>query len=217
MLLNIKKLLLPLPRYMKIKFIFYIIACFLFLNACVEEKSYTLEGNIRGLANPILYITPFGAKTDTVYSKYGEFKYIGASDSIQSIQVGMENDSVWITVWAQNGQVIEISGNVEYLELIASNGNEINDLLTEFRQINRTIIKEWNDTNDEVRKEELMQILIQYSQVFIRQHPASIASLVLIQDYLVKSNDLSVVSDALSLIESPARDSALYQQLRTVY
>jgi hypothetical protein len=62
-----------------------------------------------------------------------------------------------------------------------------------------------------------MQILIGQSQVFIRQHSASIASLVLIQDYLVKDKDLSVVSDALTLIESPAKESALYKQLQAVY
>jgi hypothetical protein len=199
--------------------IIYILLCFLFLNACVEEKIYVLEGNIRGLVDPILYIMPFGSKTDTIYSKHGEFRYEGVSDSIQPVQIGMEDSSVsaWITVWAQNGQVIEIYGNADYPELITSNGNEVNDLLTGFRHANNTIIKEWNDTDDKKRKEELMKILIQDSQFFIRNHPSSIASLVLIQDYLVKSEDLDVVTDALSLIVSPAKDSELYRQLRTVY
>ena len=202
---------------MKIRFILYIIVCFLFLSACGDEKFYILEGNIRGLDDPFLYITVFeeqGIRTDTVFSKNGEFTYKATSKSIQPVLIFMQDGSAYMTVWTQNGQVIEISGHAEYPELIASNGNEINNLLTEFRQANRTIITEWNDTDDEARKEELMQILIEQSQVFIRQHPASIASLVLIQDYLVKDKDLSIVSDALSLIESPAKDSALYKQLK---
>ena len=197
---------------MKIKC--YIVLCFLFLNACEEEKTYILEGNIRGLSDRILYIKPSETKIDTIYSKDGEFKYEAFSDSIQPVMIIMEDSSVYITVWAQNGQVIEISGNAEYPELIEVNGNEINDLLTEFRHANRTVIEEWNDTDNQARKEELMQILIGHSQAFIRQHPASIASLVLIQDYLVKDKDLSVVSDALALIESPAKNSALYKQLQ---
>jgi len=202
----------------KVKFILNVIVCFLLLSACGEEKTYTLEGNIRGLSDRILYIKTSEAKIDTIYSKDGEFKYdVAGSNSIQPVLIIMEDSSVYITVWVQNGQVIEISGNAEYPELIEVNGNEINNLLTEFRHANRTIIEEWNDTDDVVRKEELMQVLIQYSQVFIRQHPASIASLVLIQDYLVKSNDLSVVRDALSCIESPAKDCALYERLRAVY
>ena len=205
---------------MKIKLVIYIIVGLLFLNACGEEESYTLEGYITGLADPVLYITSFGqqgTRTDTVFSKNGEFTHIGTSKSIQPILIFMEEHSVWMTVWAQNGQIIEISGNAGYPELITSNGNEINDLLTEFRQENRTVITEWNDTNDEARKEELMQILIEQSQIFIRKHPASIASLVLIQDYLVNDKDCSIVSEALALIESPAKDSALYQRLRAVY
>ena len=204
---------------MKLKFILYIIICFLILNACGDDKYYILEGNIRGLADPFLYITVFeeqGMRTDTVFSKNGEFTYKATSKSIQPVLIYMQDSSVYMTVWTQNGQLIEISGHAEYPELIASNGNEINNLLTDFRQTNRTIITEWNDTDDEARKEELMQILIEQSQVFIRQHPASIASLVLIQDYLVKDQDLSVVSDALSLIESPAKDSGLYKQLQVM-
>ena len=200
------------------KFILYVIVCFLLLGACGEEKTYTLEGNIRGLSDRILYIKTSEAKIDTVYSKDGEFKYdVAGSNSIQPVLIIMEDSSVYITVWAQNGQVIEISGNAGYPELIEINGNEINNLLTGFRHTNRTIIEEWNDTDDIARKEELMQILIRHSQIFIRQHPASIASLVLIQDYLVKSNDLNVIREALSLIESPAKECALYERLRAVY
>ena len=201
---------------MKIKFIFYSILCFLFLNACEETKHYTLEGHIRGLVDPVLYIKSFEDKTDTISSKYGEFRYEAVSDSIQSVLIYMENGAAYITIWAQNGQLIEISGNAEYPELIESNGNEINDLLTNFRQENKAVIKERNDTDDPARKAELMQILIENSQDFIRQHPASIASLVLIQDYLMKSKDLNPVTDALSLIESPAKNSALYKQLQAV-
>jgi hypothetical protein len=202
---------------MKICSVFYIVMIALLLASCKAEENYLLEGNISGLADPVLYINPYGfseADRDTVFSKSGEFRYEASSDSIQPILILMEDGSVWMTVWAKNGQVIEITGNAEYPELIACNGNEINDLLTSFRQTNRAIIKERNDTNDETRKEELMKILIQNSQDFIREHPCSIASLVLIQDYLMESKDLNVVTDALSLIESPAKDSALYRRLQ---
>ncbi|MDR0542511.1 MAG: DUF4369 domain-containing protein [Dysgonamonadaceae bacterium] len=188
--------------------------------ACRDERNYLLEGNITGLADPVLYIEPSGnrgAKVDTVFSKGGEFRYEASSDSIQPVLIFMEDGSVWVTVWAKNGQTVEISGDVGYPELITTNGNEINDLLTEFRQANMNIIKERNDTDDESRKKELMRILIRNSQIFIRKHPSSIASLVLIQDYLMESEDLAVVSAALSLIESPAKDNALYRQLRSAY
>ena len=202
---------------MNCKGIFYIVLCFLFLLACTDEEGYVLEGNITGLVDPVLYIERFGAKPDTIYSKRGKFKYEAASKTIQPIVISMEDGNVWMTVWAQNGQVIAISGDAEYPELIQISGNEINDLLTFFRQEHRTTIQEWHDTEDEVEKAGIMQILIQHSNDFVRQHPASIASLVLIQDYLVESKDLDAISDALSLITNPAKTSVLYEQLRTVY
>ncbi|MDR1526158.1 MAG: DUF4369 domain-containing protein [Dysgonamonadaceae bacterium] len=205
---------------MKVNFVFYILVGALLLAACRDEKNYLLEGNITGLVDPVLYIDPSGnrgIRMDTVFAKDGEFQYKASSDSIQPVLIFMEDGSVWMTVWVQNGQVVEIAGNAEYPELIAFNGNEINDLLTQFRQDNWAIIKERNDTNDAKRRKELMQILIRNSQVFIREHPYSIASLVLIQDYLMESEDLSVVTDALSLIESPAKDCALYKRLRMAF
>ncbi|GHV56095.1 hypothetical protein FACS1894182_01960 [Bacteroidia bacterium] len=205
---------------MKVKFILYILLIVLLVDACRDEKNYLLEGNITGLADPVLYIESLGnqgVKVDTVFSKDGEFKYEASSDSIQPVLIFMEDGSVWMTVWAKNGQVVEISGNAECPELIISNGNEINDLLTKFRQENLNIIKERNNTDDEARRKELMQILIHNSQIFIRKHPSSIASLVLIQDYLMESENLTVVIEALSLIESPAKDNALYRQLQAAY
>ncbi|MDR2805743.1 MAG: DUF4369 domain-containing protein [Dysgonamonadaceae bacterium] len=202
---------------MKINFIIGILGCVLLLGACRDEKNYLLEGNITGLIDPMLYIEPFGylgVKRDTVFSKDGEFKYEASSDSIQPILIFMEDGTVWVTVWAENGQVVKISGDAEYPELMRFNGNEVNELLTEFRQANRDIIKERNDTDDEKRNEALMQSLISNSQVFIREHPRSIASLVLIQDYLMESKDLRVVVDALSLVESPAKDTPLYKRLQ---
>ncbi|MDR2683672.1 MAG: DUF4369 domain-containing protein [Dysgonamonadaceae bacterium] len=202
---------------MKISFTLSVLFLVLFMDACRDEKNYLLEGSITGLVDPVLYIDPSGEqgmKMDTVLSKDGEFQYKASSDTIQPVLIFMEDGSVWMTVWAQNGQVVEISGDAEYPELIAFNGNEINDLLTRFRQDNWAVIKERNDTGDEARRKELMQILIRNSQVFIREHPYSIASLVLIQDYLMESEDLTVVTDALSLIESPAKDCALYKRLQ---
>jgi hypothetical protein len=202
---------------MKNKLIFYALVCMLLSASCRDDGNYLLEGNITGLVDPVLYIDPSGyqgVQRDTVFSKGGEFKYEASSDFIRPVLISMEDGSVWMTVWAKNGQVIEIAGSAEYPELIAINGNEINDLLTQFRQANREIIKERNDTDNEKRRAELMQILIRNSQDFIRTHPHSIASLVLIQDYLMESEDLTVAADALSLIESPAKDCALYKRLQ---
>jgi hypothetical protein len=206
---------------MKISGIFFVMVCTLLMAAaCSEEANYLLEGNITGLSDPVLYIESGvgeDVKQDTIFSKDGRFNYKSSSDSLRAILLFMKERSVWITVWAQNGQMVEISGDVENPELITFNGNETNDLLTCFRQSNRAVIEERNRTKSEARKEELTQILIQNAQAFIRNHPQSIASLVLIQDYLAESGDISVPTEALSLIESPAKESALYRRLQAAF
>jgi hypothetical protein len=76
------------------------------------------------------------------------------------------------------------------------------------------VIEERNNSDDFAKREALLQILIRNARIFIEEHPQSIAGLVLIQDYLRESADPAVAHEALLLIESPAADCALYEQLR---
>jgi peroxiredoxin len=206
---------------MKGKFVIYIVGFVLFLTACSKKASYVLEGNITGLVHPALYIvTSFDhdTKIDTLLSKDGQFQFVAIADSIQPVIIYMEEGSVWMTVWVQNGETIQIEGDANEPELIKTSGNEINDLLTGFRQENQDILKERNDATCEApHKADLDQALIENTRHFIQEHPASIASLVLIQDYLTDSEDPAVLDESLSLIESPAKESKLYARLNAVY
>jgi peroxiredoxin len=213
---------------MKIKLLFYILLCILTLTACKDKKTYVLEGDIDGLTNPAIYfVTSFDNETriDTIYAKEGKFKFVSSFDSLKPVIIYMEDQSVWITIWAQNGEKIQLSGNVDYPELIEANGNEVNDLLTEFKQKNKDVIKERCDLNDLIKsgdeshsqqKSDLEQTLVKNAGDFIKEHPASIAGLVLIQDYLIENEEPDVLGDYLSLVESPAREDHLFTRLNVV-
>lgn len=178
-----------------------------------------LEGDITGLVNPALYIvTSLGhdSKIDTIFSKEGKFNFTASSDSVEPVILYMEDGDVWITVWAQDGDTVRIAGDAYYPELIKSDGNEINDLLTGFRQGNKEIIKEKTDIADDSIKTDLNQTLIENTHCFIKEHPASIASLVLIQDYLMESEDPVMIGEALALIENPAKENKLYIRLNAI-
>jgi hypothetical protein len=205
---------------MKNSFLILIMMSLFFLAACSNEKSYMLEGNISGLIDPALYIQTIcgdSIKIDTILSKNGTFKYISSSDSVKPVVIYMESGSAWTTVWAKSGDTVHISGDVACPELIEANGNEINNLLAEFKQNNREIIWERNDSAGIAEKSEWDQILILNTQAFIQAHPASIASLVLIQDYIVESEDVETIGKSLSLIQSPAKEDKLYARLNAVY
>jgi glutathione peroxidase-family protein len=190
---------------MKPHFVFYILLSILFLTGCGNEKSYVVEGNVDGLTSSTIYVvTSLDNKTgiDTLFAKEGKFKFISSYDSVKPIIIYMEDQTVWITVWAQNGETITVSGNVNDPELIKINGNVVNDLLTEFKQRNKEIDK---DT------------LIFRAERFVKEHPASIAALVVIQDYLMEKENPDVLGNYLSFIENPAKKDLLYKRLNTVY
>jgi glutathione peroxidase-family protein len=190
---------------MKSYFVFYIVLSVLFLTGCGDKKTYVVEGNVEGLTNATIYVVTSPdnrTKIDTLLAKEGKFEFVSSYDSVKPIVIYMENQDVWITVWAQNGERITVSGNVNHPELIEINGNEINDLLTEFKQNN---------------KEATKDTLVYCAEKFVEEHPASIAGLVVIQDYLMENEDPVVLDKYLSLIESPAKEDRLYVQLRAVY
>ena len=221
---------------MKIKYILCILINIILFSACKDKNSYELEGNIIGLNDPnILLITYFENETkiDTVYAQNGKFKYTSSYDSINPVEIKMENSDVWTTVWVENGQKIKISGDANYPELIETKGNPVNDLLTQFKQENRNIIEAKNNLEDtlklidfenqaDIEKTQaqinaLEQSLTLKAKNFIEENPSSIASLVLIQDYLLRSNDLGLLDNNLSLIQSPAKEDKLYIRLNAIY
>lgn len=210
----------------------------LLLTACVEKKSFVLEGDISGMTTPAVYFLVNGggnlSPVDTVYAKEGKFKYTSSSDSIKPLIIYMEEGNVWITIWAQNGQTIKVSGDINYPELIEANGNEINNSLSLFKRENTEIIKEKRDLIEKLKqhnpelknnsqdedfskKLSLEQLLREKAENFIKENPSSIASLVLIQDYILDNDNLSAMSMYLSLIESPAKEDRLYARLNSVY
>ena len=192
---------------MKVRYLLYIAFFSFFLASCTtnNNKEYIVEGTISELTHPTLYfITDIENETkiDTILAQNGQFHFSASSDSIQSILIYLSDQSTWITAWAKNGDRIKIFGSAEHPELIEIYGNEINDLLTQFKQEN---------------KEASRDSLIFHAKNFIQDHPASITSLVLIQDYLMDIEDVTILGDYLSLIESPAKEDLLYTRLNAAY
>ncbi|MDR0506313.1 MAG: redoxin domain-containing protein [Dysgonamonadaceae bacterium] len=195
------------------------------LTSCKNNKNlFIVEGNIPNLTNNNLYVvtTSDDIKIDTVQARLGKFYYKASSDSVIPILIYMEKQSIWMTIWAQNGDDIKIEGDVNCPELIAVKGNEINNLLTEFKSKNHSIIQERCDLVDEknpdndARINDMEQFLKEEAKSFIQKHPSSVASLVLIQDYLLSSGEQDSISPYLSMIEGYAKNDRLYKKLTAI-
>jgi peroxiredoxin len=223
----------------KIKNIVKLTWIILIFVSCKNTNSYTIHGNITGLGMTEIYMVTQDSLTfrkDTIQTKNGKFKFIASTDSLAPVVIYMENGSVWVTVWAQNGEKISLTGNANYPELITIKGGEVNNLLTDFKNENREIIKEKSDLKDKKSNnsqqlddvsvevngaqfsskiKNLEQLLKMRSEDFVETHPTSIASLVLIQDYVLETEDASGIHSLLSLISGQAKETKLFEKLQT--
>jgi peroxiredoxin len=183
-----------------------------------------IEGQIFNLTTNNLYLitTTDPIKIDTIQAKDGRFVYTASSDSVVPILIRMEEEHVWITVWAKNEDKIKIKGDVNCPELIEIEGNEINNFLTEFKIKNQSLIRErcdWvekENPDNAIQINELEKLLKEEAEKFIQVHPASVASLVLIQDYLLSNKDQEQIAPYLSMIEGAAKEDRLYRRLNAI-
>jgi peroxiredoxin len=210
---------------MRNNYLWSVLALLLVFSACRNEKTYTLEGNITNLIDNHLYIVMLAdsaVKIDTVQVVEGKFAYRACADSLLPVLIYMEEGSVWMTAWATNRDHIEITGDAVYPELIEVRGNEVNDLLTLFKTENKASIRERRKLIDAKEPEHqnrinhLDSLLKEKAQTFIQEHPASIASLVLIQDYVVDNRNWDNVGHYLSLLDNNVKNNKLFHKLQTV-
>jgi hypothetical protein len=101
--------------------------------------------------------------------------------------------------FAKGGDIIRITGDIELVDLLTITGGPVNDDLTRFKQDIHELYVERQRIIDgkyqqggetvEVRLAEINLALKRKAKEFILEHPASFASLVLIQDFFYQDYD----------------------------
>jgi peroxiredoxin len=205
--------------------------------SCKDTDSYTINGNLTGLENTDIYVVTKSdsvSRIDTIPTKNDKFRFIGVSDSLNSVVLYMRKGNVWTTVWAKNGDNITLNGDVEYPELILAKGGEVNNLLSAFKEKNKAIIVEKGDLNDKIsinskdsnilntgiadaqylsRIKAINQLLKAETEDFVKANQASVASLVLIQDYILDVENTNDILPLLGQITGEAKENELYGKL----
>jgi len=222
---------------MKITYYSCLLLFALFIISCEDTHSYLIKGNIKGLKSAELYIVSSkDLHVDTIRSKSGKFTYRGVSPTIDPLVIYMENGDAWMTLWAQNGDKITLTGDVNYPELIIAKGDGANKLLSEFKEENLSLIKEKCDLRDKLHArlknstaetglssdvqlssqiKNVDQILKTRAQDFVEAHPSSIAALVMIQDYIFDVENASAILPYLNLLTDEVKANPLYDKLYT--
>ena len=220
---------------MKTAYYIYLLLLVLIVTSCEDKNSFVLKGNIKGLQNPVLYIVSDNdLHIDTVIAKSGKFTYRGVSQTVEPLLINMEEKSVWITLWVQNGEKYSLTGDANYPELVMVKGGEINKLLTEFKTENLALIKEKCELRDKIiareeNPEELNshndaqlsfqiknvdQILKTRAQDFVEANHSSIAALVIIQDFILDVKNSSDIQPFLELLAEEVKINPIYDKLQ---
>ena len=216
---------------MKILYRFRLLLLALFVISCGDKNTYILKGNIAGLKNPEIYIlSSTSLHLDTIQTKSGKFTYRGASPTVEPLVIYMDNGSVWITLWVQDGEKFSLTGDANYPEMMMVKGGEVNKLLSEFKTENLSLIKErcelrdnllarteqGGSTNNAQLTSQLKntdRILKTQAQDFVETHPSSIAALVLIQDYILDIDNASDIQPFLDILTNDVKENPLYDKL----
>lgn len=227
---------------MKISYYLYLLLLALFVISCGDKNSYTLKGDIKGLQNPELYIVSGeDLHMDTIQAESGLFKryphkftFRGSSQTIEPLVIYMENGKIWITLWVQNGETFSLTGDANYPEVMMVKGGEINQLLSDFKTENLSLIKEKCELRDKLsaqaaqatepgsnvnniplssRLKNIDQLLKTQAKSFVETHPSSIAALVTIQDYILDVENASNILPFLNLLSEDVKANPLYDKL----
>ena len=220
---------------MKTAHYIYLLLLVLVVTSCGDRNSYILKGNIKGLQSPNLYIVSGNdLHIDTIKTKFGKFTYRGVSQTVEPVLINMEDKSVWITLWVQNGGKFSLTGDANYPEIIMVKGGEINKLLTGFKTENQSLIKERCDLRDRLfsnlehteessvnndaqlssQIKNINQILKTRAQDFVEVNPSSIAALAMIQDYILDIENASDIQPFLDLVTEEVKANSLYDKLQ---
>lgn len=160
-----------------------ILTAALALTACgVPEGQIRFRGEYRGLpqADFLLISTDGGLTTvDTLHILQERFEHTIYQNDDATYNIIYPGNTLQLKLWAHTGDDIRIDGSQDDLWHVVVNGNEENELYTEFRQQ-----CEANDTTQQRRT----------AAEFIRQHAASPVATYLLTQYFIIPTNLPVDS-----------------------
>lgn len=204
--------------------------CLLLMSSCslTESRRVKVEGQILHMGRNVIqlsyYIDSHTLGYDTIFStESGKFKFtIPGTNEVSPVTLFFPDSKNWTTVFAQKGDVIHINGNIEHVDLLTIKGGAVNNDLSQFKQdisllyLERQQIIEGKFQNGgqsiEMRLAEINLTLKRKAKEFILDHPASVASVILIQDFFYQDYDPNT-SELLSILEKDAKNSRIAQRL----
>ncbi|MDP4277090.1 MAG: hypothetical protein Q8914_05580 [Bacteroidota bacterium] len=209
-----------------------IMICFCLLVAgcsSTDRQHVIVHGALKHLGCSELHLNYFDKDhnicNDTIFSTgSGKFEFkIDATEEVSPITIYFQDFKCWTTLFAQAGDDIQISGDIELVDLLTIKGGIVNNDLTRFKQDIKPLYVERQEIINgkyqnggesiEVRLAEIDLALKRKAKQFIAENPFSVASVVLIQDFFYQDYD-PTTSELIELLKGDAQKSHLTAKLK---
>ncbi len=216
---------------------------FLLLTCNSNKKSGAIiKGNIENIKDSeilVSYLLSDSLIVDTAYcDSQGKFSYTCNIDTLTSLSLYFNNQSASVLVFANPNDKISLKGDINVSDLIKIYGNEINDDLSEFKEINKDLLTRRNllynnlhtdivngDTvSSEIARSDEGDLLIINAinielliaaEDFIEKHPERLSSLILINEFFANSNSSNSFERVMGLVKGDVLKTQLGLNLST--
>jgi hypothetical protein len=193
-----------------------------------EGNKVSVHGEVSNLGRSALCISYYNEDYelayDTVYSNTsGKFDLkLKTYEEVTPITIFFARKKCWTTLFAKPGNRVKIRGDINTVDMLNITGGIVNDDLSLYKKqirklyMDRYAILNGKYTNLEESEEKLAEtnlLLKRSAKEYIKEHPASLASVVLIQDFFYQDYD-PITKDLLNLLEGDARYFHLTTRIR---
>lgn len=185
---------------MKFRYIPLLLFTLIAVSCSTPDGRFRLEGQFKSFNQGELYIYSLDqgrARLDTIQLFDGKFAYDIAVDDTAAYSVIFPNFSE-IPVFTEPGATVKMQGDASHLKAVSVTGTDLNDLMTSFRL----------SLNDQTPPQVLKSVA-----AFVREHPTSPASLLLVNKHFVQRVDPDY-RQAFQLVDVMLRTSPTDDRLR---
>lgn len=193
-----------------------------------SNTNFTVEGKLENLVAPNIYaikeITQDSLVIDTIEVKQGgEFIYKGKVDypTLLTLSLGKENKP--LTLFLEPEYQVKIKGDITQTDLIEIKGGAVNNDLQNFKDKNNTLFQSKYrilSKNENLDPAELRNVNLQLARnarEYAEQHPAKIASVILLNEYSVNNTPLDQLGKDINALKGPAAGFYLTSALKEYY
>ena len=211
------------------KRIHLIIVLLAFLSSCGGNVVFRIDGKLSNLEEPFIYAvfeSEDRSLADSVTChKPGQFKLVQSLAGFNEVTLFFEGRTRWFTVYLEPGEKVTLTGDVRYPNLLQAKGGRLNNELTAIRKEFAPLLKEREDLfniqknnpidpNDVTsRLANVNRRLSEQALAYIQDHPAEMASAVLIKTFLINPDDTRQLDELLITLSPELSDFYIVKEL----